>query len=143
MTTIDDVYSECLRHLKRRANNVHRLDEYKSIYNLLCLNAHNNIRSLETDQVEHTADGAYQMTLYAQGMTMSAIKGVLLAIGVLAAGIDNTHKLLGTADERARGVLDSWVAERRPIEAVVMKSEQERTANQAVVATSLRAAPRR
>ncbi len=114
--------------VKQRARTVNRLDEYESIYNLLCLDAHNNVSSLESDHVEHRPDGSYQMTLYSEGMTASAVKDLLFAIGILAASIDKTHSLLGTTDPRGAGVLDAWVGERGAIEVIVMDSEKERAA---------------
>lgn len=109
--------------IKERARRVNRCDEYDSIYNLLCLEAHNNVRSLESDHVEHRPDGSYQMTLYSEGMTASAVKDLLLAVGLLAASIDKTHRLLETTDPRGTGNLDAWVAERGAIEAIFLDSE--------------------
>ena len=43
-----------------------KLDEYLSNYSGLCLDTHNNIRSLEDWHIQKTADGDYHVLLFKQ-----------------------------------------------------------------------------
>ena len=73
--------------VKDRAQKANRSDEFHSLYNLLCLAAHNNILSLERDHVEHAPDGAFQLTLISEVMVLSVVGDLQLAVGLLSDSI--------------------------------------------------------
>ena len=52
--------------IKHRAELAGKLDEYLSNYSGLCLDTHNNIRSLEDWHIQKTADGDYHVLLFKQ-----------------------------------------------------------------------------
>ena len=70
--------------IRERAESADKLNEYLSIYNMLCLDTHNNIRSLEEWHLEMSAPDNYQAVAFKQTKMdlvhhLSAIPGILLA----------------------------------------------------------------
>jgi hypothetical protein len=55
--------------IRCRAEFAGKLDEYLSNYNSLCLDTHNNIRSLENWHIEKMADADYQVVVFKQTKT--------------------------------------------------------------------------
>jgi hypothetical protein len=55
--------------IKCRAELAGKLDEYLSNYNSLCLNAHNNIRSVEDSHIQTMPDGDYKVIMFKQAKT--------------------------------------------------------------------------
>lgn len=64
--------------IRCRAELAGKLDEYLSVYNMLCLDTHNNIRSLENWHIEKTSADEYQV--FAFKMTMGELLRHLSAI---------------------------------------------------------------
>lgn len=69
--------------IRCRAELAGKLDEYLSIYNMLCLDTHNNIRSLEEWHIEHSGPDDYKVVAFKQTKAdlvhhLSAIPGILL-----------------------------------------------------------------
>lgn len=69
--------------IRERAELAGRLDEYKSIYKDLCLDTHNNVRSLEDWHIERTTSDEYHVVLFKKTSAdlvhhLSAIPAILL-----------------------------------------------------------------
>ena len=69
--------------IRCRAELAGKLDEYLSVYNMLCLDTHNNIRSLEEWHLEVAGPDDYQAVAFKQTKAdlvhhLSAIPGILL-----------------------------------------------------------------
>jgi hypothetical protein len=118
--------------VKERARRVNRLHEYDAVYGPLCLDAHNNVRSLETDHVQQHADGDFSLSFYGDRMTPGATVDVLLGVGLLLQSIVKTHVLLGTTDARLPTLFDDWLRDRGEIEAAYQGVEDKGIANKQV-----------
>ncbi len=69
--------------IRCRAMRAGRLDEYLSVYNMLCLDTHNNIRSLEDWNIEITSEDEYRVVAFKMTKAdllhhLSAIPSILL-----------------------------------------------------------------
>ncbi len=70
--------------IRCRAELAGKLDEYLSVYNTLCLDTHNNIRSLEDWHLDETSAGEYRVVAFKMTKAdllhyLSAIPAMLLA----------------------------------------------------------------
>lgn len=70
--------------IRARAEAAGRLNEYLSIYSLLCLDSHNNVNALERWHVEKDAEGRHQVMLFKMATSdqlchLTAIHGILLS----------------------------------------------------------------
>ena len=69
--------------IKERSEKAGKLDEYHSIYNILCLETHNNIAALEKNYIEHyDEENYYQVTVFKEKKEdqlafISAIPGII------------------------------------------------------------------
>jgi len=125
--------------VKARAEHVSREAEYDAIYGSLCLDAHNNLLSLEGDHVKHHPSGDYSISFYGDKMTPGAVADMLLAVGLLTISIEKTHKLLNTQDERLPALFQTWLQDRAILESEYQRIENDENANKALQAIGAKA----
>lgn len=84
-------------NIRCRAEFAGKLDEYLSIYNILCLDTHNNIRSLEEWHIQKLAAEDYQVVVFKQSKADIAPELIYIS-RILLIQTKSLADFLGTTD---------------------------------------------